>query len=290
MAFCGVRPNYSVRYYRPDFFKLVRWKNPGCPMGGADGVRSQSSVAGICKAASSLARARSTVLQLALCNDWDFFFTGTLNPAWHERDNLMEFRRAFAQFIRDARKRYGVVIRYVFVAERHRSGAWHLHGLLAGLPRSVLSDFVAGVHPVSLVGRYLNWPDYASRFGFCSLGVVRNAVATAFYLSKYLSKDLSAGVTDLGAHTYTCSRGLARAVSFGSVYGVYPELDCLCTTDCRFCSTGYVAGVDWAFWAPYCAVDGMIDMSDIVVPDVVDEVSVDCVEWVQMVLWGFGSG
>lgn len=114
-----------------------------------------------------------------MCNSWEYFFTGTLNPEWHDRHNLDRFRSAFAQWIRDQRKKYRSNIRYVFVAERHKDGAWHLHGLLSGIPQDRLSRFVPGIHPRRLVdGDYLNWGDYAKKFGFVrwALFMMRSAV------------------------------------------------------------------------------------------------------------------
>ena len=175
-------------------------------------IRDRNKAKGIEKHEASISRARSVVFQLAMCNSWEYFFTGTLNPEWHDRHNLDRFRSAFAQWIRDQRKKYRSNIRYVFVAERHKDGAWHLHGLLSGIPQDRLSRFVPGIHPRRLVdGDYLNWGDYAKKFGFCSLGPVHDEVGCAFYLEKYLTKDVERSVSDLSAHTYTCLLYTSRA-------------------------------------------------------------------------------
>lgn len=124
MAFSDVvRPDYSVKYFRPGFYKLVHFKRS--PI-GFSGKPTENKAKGIEKHEASISRARSVVFQLAMCNSWEYFFTGTLNPEWHDRHNLDRFRSAFAQWIRDQRKKYRSNIRYVFVAERHKDGAWHL--------------------------------------------------------------------------------------------------------------------------------------------------------------------
>ena len=284
MAFSDVvRPDYSVKYFRPGFYKLVHFKRS--PI-GFSGKPTENKAKGIEKHEASISRARSVVFQLAMCNSWEYFFTGTLNPEWHDRHNLDRFRSAFAQWIRDQRKKYRSNIRYVFGAERHKDGAWHLHGLLSGIPQDRLSRFVPGIHPRRLVdGDYLNWGDYAKKFGFCSLGPVHDEVGCAFYLEKYLTKDVERSVSDLSAHTYTCSRGLCRAVPFGQIYGYRSELSKYLTDDYEFCACGYVRNVNWVFWCEYCEADDFVDLAvPLDLAPAVPSASVSCPEWEQMVL------
>ncbi|WP_293280498.1 hypothetical protein, partial [Oscillibacter sp.] len=58
---------------------------------------------------------------------------------------------------------------------------------------------------------YMNWPDYQQKFGFCSLGPVKHPVATSFYITKYVSKELSLRGKDVGKHLYFHSRPLKKA-------------------------------------------------------------------------------
>lgn len=74
-------------------------------------------------------------------------------------------------------------------------------------------------------GGYLNWAAASDKFGYCSLAVVRNSIGAAFYVSKYITKDLLRLNSSLGAHLYMCSLGLKRAVSLGYVYGQHIDLD-----------------------------------------------------------------
>ena len=65
---------------------------------------------------------------------------------------------------------------------------------------------------------YMNWPDYQQKFGFCSLGPVKHPIATAFYITKYVSKDLSLRGKDVGKHLYFHSRPLKKAEHASNVY------------------------------------------------------------------------
>lgn len=115
---------------------------------------------------SSLARARRRILELALCNQWDYFCTFTLNPKY-DRHDLDKWYESFAQFVRDQRKKHGTDIRYVFVPETHKDGAWHIHGLVYGAPPLV--NFRDRADAGEKLPRYLvennfySWPDYEKR-------------------------------------------------------------------------------------------------------------------------------
>ena len=47
------------------------------------------------KLENNLIRARNTVYELALCNEWDWFLTITLDPEKYDRENLPKFRTDF---------------------------------------------------------------------------------------------------------------------------------------------------------------------------------------------------
>lgn len=85
--------------------------------------------------------------------------------------------------------------------------------------------------------------DYHAKFGFCSLGAIRNPIGCAFYVSKYISKDLRDSGVPVGKDLYYSSRGLDRSVLHSQLFESSSELVALCTQKYEFCSTGFV-GVD----------------------------------------------
>lgn len=278
-------PTYSVKYYREGLYKLVKFKGPrGVRLPGED--REGEAPANEEKLDAALSRARSVLYQLCICNDWQYFFTGTLNPDWHDRSSLFHFRNTFSQFMRDLRKKPGYGdLSYVLVPERHKDGAWHIHGLLRGIPDSALTPFVRGIHPKHLVDAgYLNWGAYAGKFGFCSLDRINSLDAVAGYLTKYITKDMALSVVEVGGHTYFCARGLRRALPYGHIYGSSFSLDRFLTCDSQFCLTGYVRDVPWHFWMDYMDVS---DMDIFAVDDPVVEDILDSPEFEQLVLAGF---
>lgn len=245
----GVLPMYTIHKYRPDIYKVVAFKRRADPSlkalrRGKDEQRENDT-----KLDNNFSRARSMVLQYALCNPWEYFFTGTIDRAKLSRYDLDTYASRVMQFIRDMRKKYNAKFQVLLVPERHKNGAWHIHGLVHDLPDHVLTPFTPPA-PVKLIrGNFLNWPDYMEKFGFCSLAPIRDPVATAFYITKYVSKDLSRRAGEKGKHLYFHSRPLKTAHKASEVYAYNWELEKLCVNDYPFCKTGMVTNENWSF--PY---------------------------------------
>lgn len=243
-----VSPLYNIHQYNEQIYKVVAFKGVRDPdiihTRPKEDTQHYDS-----KLNEAFCRAKSLVLQYALCNPWEFFFTGTLNENKFDRHDLDAYQRKLSQFIRDKRKEYGTRVQYLLIPEQHKDGAWHIHGMLSGLPGSVLRRF-RPPEPSKLVNsEYLNWPDYQEKFGFCSLGPIKHPVATSFYITKYISKELSHRDGDLGKHLYFHSRPLKKAEHVSSVYFYNSGLDAICVHDHDFCKTGMVQDAPWYF--PY---------------------------------------
>lgn len=290
MAFYEVaRPDYRVKEYRDGLYKLIKFKNSDRTMVSLRDHKQDTHHDKKLEAAYS--RARSVIMQLALCNKWDYFFTATQDDAKRDRYDLFSFCNSISQFVRDMRKKYNSKIQYLFIPEPHKDGAWHIHGFLSGLPAEATAAFIPGIHPKKLVDSgYINWPDYQKKFGFCSLGEIKDEVACANYMADYVSKDLcdSAAHTP-GAHMYYCSRALRRAVDFGDLYGSYPDLDKYLTYKGDFCSCGFVRDMKWKDWFQYPIDIPDSDFFEGAVSVPMENVC-PCEEWVQMVMFGFDRG
>lgn len=253
----SISPLYTIHQYREDVYKVVAFKRRLDPdvLFLRDREDDQHNDT---KLDNNFSRARSMVLQYALCNFWEYFFTGTLDRAKQDRFDLDTYASRLMQFIRDKRKAYKARFQVLLVPEYHQDGAVHIHGLVHGLPGSAVIPFWcmrrmgANVPDTLANGGFLNWPDYQDKFGFCSLAPIRDPLATAFYISKYVSKDLSRRAGDLGKHLYFHSRPLQKAVKASDIYFPNPALDRYCVNDYDFCKTGMVKDADWTFpfaWA-----------------------------------------
>ena len=83
----------------------------------------------------SILRSKSKIFELAYCNPWDWFFTGTINPNKQDRTDLELFHKQLTQWFRNYNKIHSLNIKFLFVPEKHKDGkSWHVHGFIYGLP------------------------------------------------------------------------------------------------------------------------------------------------------------
>lgn len=252
-----VQPNYTILKYTDQIYKVCYFPN-GCPNVIRSGSVPHQSYDH--KLDASISRSRRIILELGLCNDWEFFGTFTLDSSKFDRCDLDHFRRSFSQFIRDYRKKAqknGIItdIRFLLVPELHSDGkSWHMHGLFSGLGpflRSFLDYSADHFVPDSLkFNDYYIWEDYHNKFGFCSFAPVRNKVACGFYITKYLYKSFCTGGIDVGRRVIFHSIGLNRSSKHGEIYGVSDYLNQFLQNDYEFVKTGFTHvdhGLDWYF-------------------------------------------
>lgn len=256
--FYGIQtPDYQVKFYRKGFYKIIRFDVPRLPHVVSE-RKPREDTDPTEKCSQALSRAKSVIQQVAICNDWEYFFTCTISKENFDRYDLDVFRVKFPQWIRDYNKKYGCKIVYLLVPEKHKDGAFHVHGFLSGIPVDHLSAFVPGIHPCNLVdGGFKNWGACSKKFGFCSLDPVRDVVKAGFYVCKYITKSLVKDFVGYGSHLYYCSLGLRRAVPLGYLFGGRTLcLDQYVNYSSAYCSTGYADESVWNYlWHMYDHVD-----------------------------------
>ena len=210
-----ISPATGERMYKLIYFQTLR-------ASGIEDAEDRDPVPGVTpslvKEPTHIARARRRIFELAYCNSWSYFFTGTLSPDKQDRTDLEAFRRAFSNLVRKLKQRgqgYDT-FRYLLVPELHADRqAWHVHGFLAGVPDTDLHRFQLG----DTMGAYIaqkvrqgeavyDWLPYSRRFGFCDLEPVQSPEAAARYVTKYISKALDHSVSEVGKHLYYASLGL----------------------------------------------------------------------------------
>lgn len=158
------------------------------------------------KEASNLARAKSSIREYALCNDWEWFVTFTLDKSKQDRYDLEEWIKSFGYWVGNYNKAFHTKLKYLLIPEQHKDGAWHMHGLLSG------------VHANSVVlydgKKYPTIPYYQNRFGYMSMSKIRDTKRIAGYITKYVSKDLDTTKVDMYKHMFYHSYGLKKAEVF----------------------------------------------------------------------------
>lgn len=165
------------------------------------------------KLLNNLIRAKTKVREYALCNDFEYFVTFTLDKNKYDRYNLPKFIKDLGQFIRNYRRKYKANIQYILIPEQHKDGAWHMHGLFMGIKKEHLIPFddIPGV-PDKLKNKgYYNFILYEKKFGFNSLGKIKDNNKVANYITKYITKDFGKDI-EMNCKSYYCSRGLKKPV------------------------------------------------------------------------------
>lgn len=153
---------------------------------------------------NNIARAKTRVQELVLCNPWDYWCTFTISPEKYDRHDLKLYHKHLAEFLHNYNRRCSESekVKYLLIPEMHKDGAWHMHGFIKGIRKEDLY--------VNSYG-YLTWKQYEQKFGFISMSAIKDIDKASSYMMKYMTKDITNTVSELGAHTYYCSNGLQKA-------------------------------------------------------------------------------
>ncbi len=185
------------------------------------------------KLGRSLARTKSTIAELAICNPWNYFVTLTLNQNnVHDRYDLDGCVKRFSKWLNNYKTRHpDADVAYLIIPEQHKDGAWHFHGLIRGIPAEDLHQFrLAERNLPARIRDQLNqgktvykWIPYDRSFGYCTLSPVRSLQAVSKYITKYITKELGQSVSELNAHLFYASHGLNRRELVMSAPGCYMD-------------------------------------------------------------------
>lgn len=74
----------------------------------------------------SLSRTRRNVRELALCNDFEYFCTFTVNCEMCDRYSLDDVQERISKIFKKI-KRNNKNFAYLIITERHKDGAFHFH-------------------------------------------------------------------------------------------------------------------------------------------------------------------
>lgn len=166
---------------------------------------------------NSVSRSKARVFELAMCNEFTHFCTFTQDKKLRDRFNLADFRKDFAQMVRNINRdrTEDEKIKYLLIPEQHKDGAWHMHGLFMGLNDSDLRLFKVSERIPERIKKQLrqgvkiyDWTRYRQAFGYFTCTEIESGTACAKYITKYISKDLQKNVRKSGEHLFFASQGL----------------------------------------------------------------------------------
>lgn len=212
----------TLKQYREDYYRITlhrQIRRTGYEAVDGEPERGRKNTAGNeRKLSESLSRTRAAIFELALCNPWEWFVTLTLNPEYHNRKDLKNYKKKLSTWIKNYNRLHDTAIKYLLIPEQHKDGSWHMHGLIMGLPEEHLHEFTEQERlPIKILieikrgHKIYNWENYAKTFGYITITKIRHLESVSKYITKYITKDLNDTKIDLNDHLYYCSQGLNRA-------------------------------------------------------------------------------
>lgn len=212
---------YRENYYKITLHKVIRRAGYEAIEGDAgkgQEAGKKNTAGNEEKLAASLSRTRGAIFELALCNDWRWFVTLTLNPEY-DRTDLNSYKKNLSVWLKNYNRIHETNIKYLLIPEQHADEkSWHMHGLLMGLPKEHLHEFTREEKlPIKMLveiaqgHKLYSWPAYAKKFGYISISEIRHIEGVSKYITKYITKDLAQTKIELNNHIYYSSQGLKRA-------------------------------------------------------------------------------
>ena len=157
---------------------------------------------------NNISRSKKSVKELALCNDFNFFVTITIKNDYNRYniDNAFYFLKKFCKKY----KRKFSSFSYLFIAEYHKNGAIHFHGL-CNLPfEAIQLDLYRRTIKNQKDDRFYH--TFSSlifdNFGRNTFDYITSKDKISSYILKYITKDC---IRTSSHRLYTCSRGLKHA-------------------------------------------------------------------------------
>lgn len=178
----------------------------------------------------SIARAKQTIEDIALCNHWDWFATFTFDPNFTEIAECDgDYARLCVKFLQKTRTKYKAKnMKWLLIPEPPQNMLGkqvplHLHGLIAGAPPEAIHEWSLDEKDCPLYAQFnladgkkaAEFPEYRKLYGYNLLEVITNLKRLLRYLLKSL--DNAQEYRKKGQHLYYASRNVARPRRFEAV-------------------------------------------------------------------------
>jgi len=137
---------------------------------------------------SSTRRSKTSVTDYALANEFTQFITLTIDPKLIDSKDFDLCKKRVSKWLNNQR-RHSPKLTYIIVAEKHKKGGIHFHAVVNNYngKLEVAVNKKTG-RKLTKNGKQIynlsGWP-----YGFSTLSNIENKEATAYYLTKYLTKD-----------------------------------------------------------------------------------------------------
>ena len=193
---------YTTRYflynYNDNNFRIVKIKS--CRKPGFEELNKKDTFIDVNSEEikrQSLSRTKRNIRELALCNDFEYFATFTVNSEKCDRYTLNDVQNQIKKILHKI-KRKNKEFAFLIITEKHKDGAFHFHGLIKGITDLYINN-----------NGYLSSYIFDNELGFNSFSKIKNYTKCCNYITKYITKDC---IKNSHNQIYMCSRGLKKAV------------------------------------------------------------------------------
>lgn len=148
-------------------------------------------------ARNSLNRTKQNIYKYSRQANWEYFITLTFDGTKVDRYDFDICIKKANKWFNNQKSRYAHDLKYLFVPEQHKDGAWHIHGVICDIGEMKLTDsgrVAIGKKSYIRSTKNANYPTIYNlsgwRFGFSTATKVKDKHKVANYITKYLTKDL----------------------------------------------------------------------------------------------------
>ena len=191
---------YSTRFflynYNDNNFRIVKIKS--CRNSGFEELKKKNTFIDINSEEvqrASLSRTKRNIRELALCNNFEYFATFTVNSEKCDRFSLNEVQDNLKKILHKIKRR-NKDFSFLIITEKHKDGAFHFHGLIKGIDNLYTNS-----------NGYLSSYDF-DLLGFNSFSLIKDYTKCCNYITKYITKDC---IKNSHNQIYISSRGLLKA-------------------------------------------------------------------------------
>lgn len=162
--------SFSNDILKTSDYKTIRKKNKAFYDDIDINITSQEEIERI-----SLSRTKSHIREICLSNEFQYFFTVTVNSQKADRFSLSEVQEKMKKICKKI-KRCNKDFKYIFITEKHKDGAFHFHGMAKNIPL-----YENDYHYFSCL--------YFDELGYNSFSKILDYNACCSYITKYITKD-----------------------------------------------------------------------------------------------------
>lgn len=193
---------YTTRFflynYNDNNFRIVKIKS--CKNSGFEEIKKKNTFIDLNSEEvqrCSLSRTKRNIRELALCNNFEYFATFTVNSEKCDRYTLNNVQDEIKKILHKI-KRKNKDFAFLIITEKHKDGAFHFHGLIKGITDLYINE-----------NGYLSSKIFTDELGFNSFSKIKDYTKCCNYITKYITKDC---IKNSHNQIYISSRGLKKAI------------------------------------------------------------------------------